>query len=608
MKSPRAEYEGLRERFSELQRILSVRSRRFSQARLATFLLGIALAIWTIESGRLLGWLFLATTIVVFVTLVILHGRVRRAEWHARARRDLAVLGLARLERAWPQLPIWRAPAGSAGHAYADDLDLFGHGSLTQLLGPPGSPHGRARVIDWLLTLPDPAETRVRQDAVRELSPLVDYRDELTLRARAMAAVPTDDVAAFTAWCEEKEAALKVWQRAALFLVPAALWAALALKFAGIVPGNLWLAPALLALAITLTGWGARARRTFAQVFEHDRMFEHLPDLLGHIADHDYNAVRLQGIRGALRHTGESPRTELERLRRIAHLSELRRSTLYIPIQLLTLWDQHVLNRLYAWRRRNGPNVRPWLEAAADMEALAALATLSHDNPEWGYADIDVATDRVDAKALGHPLIKPDDRVDNDVTVGPRGTFLLVTGSNMSGKSTLLRSIGTNLVLARLGAPVCAHVLTTPVALPCVSIRVQDSISGGVSFFMAELQRMRQIVALAEEAPGARTTCVFLLDEMLHGTNSAERRIAARTIIVRLVRAGAIGAVSTHDLQLGAEPELQPLAVRIHFSETVVKENGRPAMTFDYKVRPGDATSTNALILLDLMGLAESGS
>jgi hypothetical protein len=601
--NPRAEYEHLRDHYTELQRALATRSRRVSLARLTTFLGAVALATWALESGSTVAWALTATMIPVFIALVAIHTRVRRAEWHASARRDLARLGLARLERDWLRLPAWPPPTESAHHAYADDLDLFGRGALTQLLGAPGSPHGRARVIEWLLDLPAADETRARQEAVRELGPQVDFRDELTLRAHGMVSVPTDDVAAFTRWCEEKDAPLSIWRHALLYIVPLALWVAIGLQVRGIVQENVWLIPAFAALAITFTGWGARARRTFAEVFEHDRLFEHLPDLLGHIAEYDYQAPRLQRVRKALRKSGDSPRAELERLRRIAHLSELRRSTVYLPIQLLTLWDQHVLNRLHAWRRRNGANVRGWLDAAADMEALSALGTLAHDNPEWGYADIQETADRVDGKALGHPLIKPAERVDNDVTVGPRGTFLLVTGSNMSGKSTLLRSVGTNLVLARMGAPVCARAFTVPVAIPCVSLRVQDSISSGVSFFMAELKRVREIVTLAERAPQEGWTCVFLLDEMLHGTNSAERRIAARTVITRLVRSGAIGAVSTHDLQLGAEPELQNLALRIHFSETVEKQDGRPLMTFDYKIRPGDATSTNALVLLELMGL-----
>ena len=584
--------------------MLAVRSRQISWARLGTFIAGALLVIWAIQGGGPFAWIVTALAVVVFGMLVFFHDRIWRAEKYAAGRRDLAALGIARLDRDWKRLPVWEAPPERSGHPYASDLDLFGRGALTQLLGAPGSPHGRARVYEWLLDLPRPDETAARQVGVHELSQRLEYRDELTLHARGMNNVPGEDIADFVAWCEEIPSPEPWWLKAAIFVVPLALWAALGLRISGVSSGNAWLLPALAAVAITFGPWGTRARNTFGRVFRHDKIFHNLPDLVGHIAEHEYVAPRLEAIHLALHKSGDTPRIELDRLRRIEQMAEMRRSTFYLFIQLLTLWDLHVLRRLLAWQKRNGRNMRGWLDAAADMEALSALATLAHDNPDWNYATIKEDADRVVATALGHPLLQPSERVDNDVTVGPRGTFLLVTGSNMSGKSTLLRSIGTNLVLARVGAPVCARALALPLAVPCVSIRVQDSIASGVSFFMAELQRMRDIVALAERAPEEGWTCIYLLDEMLHGTNSAERRIAARTIIARLMRAGAIGAVSTHDLQLGAEQELRDHAARIHFSETVHKENGRPVMTFDYKLRPGDATSTNALVLLELMGLA----
>jgi hypothetical protein len=602
-KTPLAAYESLRDRYTELQRVLAARSRRFSWARLLTFIAAVLLAVWAMQTGNRLAWILTLATIPTFITLVVFHDRVRRAERHAAGRRHLATLGIARINRTWDKIPLWPAPPGIVAHPYGYDLDLFGIGSLTQLMGEPGSPQGRTRLVHWLVELPPPEETRARQEAVRELGPQLDYRDELKLAAGGMSSVAPAEVAAFTDWCRETGNTFAPWQRALFVIIPIALWATALPKLMGLWSANAWILPAAASFAITFGPWGTRTRNIFTRVFTRDALFHQMPDLLGHIAEHDYTAPRLQQLRAALRKSGDSPRAELERLRRIAHLSDMRRSTVYPIVQLLTLWDQHVLWRLDAWRKRAGTGVPGWIEAAADMEALSGLATLAHDNPAWSYAEIREDADRIEAKALGHPLLAPADRVDNDVTVGPRGTFLLVTGSNMSGKSTLLRSIGTNIVLARVGAPVCAQALTLPVALPCVSMGVQDSIASGVSFFMAELKRVREIVTLAERAQQEGWTCVFLLDEMLHGTNSAERRIAARTVITRLVRAGAIGAVSTHDLQLGAEPELRDLAVRIHFTETVRSDNGRPVMTFDYKIRPGDATSTNALVLLEIMGL-----
>jgi DNA mismatch repair ATPase MutS len=205
------------------------------------------------------------------------------------------------------------------------------------------------------------------------------------------------------------------------------------------------------------------------------------------------------------------------------------------------------------------------------------------------------------AEALGHPLLPPASCVPNDVELGPPGTFLLVTGSNMAGKTTLLRSIGTNAVLAQAGAPACARRLVLPPLRVHTSMRVSDSLEAGVSLFMAELLRLRGVVNAARE--GGPVPVLFLLDEMLHGTNTAERQVAARRILAHLLRCGAVGAVSTHDLELGDTAELRAAAHAVHFREEVSNGKDGATMSFDYVLRAGPASSANALKLVELMGL-----
>jgi DNA mismatch repair ATPase MutS len=242
-------------------------------------------------------------------------------------------------------------------------------------------------------------------------------------------------------------------------------------------------------------------------------------------------------------------------------------------------------------------------------EALAALATLAHDNPEWVFPTLEPAADTLEAQGLGHPLLPAANRVVNDVAVGPPGTFLLVTGSNMSGKSTLLRAIGVNAVLAGAGGPVCARSLQLPPVALWTTVRVQDSLERGVSFFMAELQRLKLVVDAAREQRERGGPRVFyLLDEILQGTNTVERQIAARRIIAFLVSTGAIGAVSTHDLALADAPELAGSVRPVHFTDIVGDGVDRPVMSFDYRLRPGVATTTNALRLMELVGLDLDGS
>ncbi len=206
-------------------------------------------------------------------------------------------------------------------------------------------------------------------------------------------------------------------------------------------------------------------------------------------------------------------------------------------------------------------------------------------------------------------MLKPEVAVGNDVEIGPPGTFLLVTGSNMSGKSTLLRALGTNIVLAQAGGPVCARLLRLPPVVLATSIRVQDSLEQGVSYFLAELKRLKCVVDAAKRVrmEGDRTL-VFLLDEMLHGTNTVERQIAARAVLAHLLDLGATGMVSTHDLDLVATPTLAGRSRLVHFTESFIEEADRPALTFDYTLRPGLATSTNALKLMEMVGLPVSST
>jgi DNA mismatch repair ATPase MutS len=280
----------------------------------------------------------------------------------------------------------------------------------------------------------------------------------------------------------------------------------------------------------------------------------------------------------------------------------------WLPIHAFTLWDFHVLRALEHWKAGVGARVRDWLTAVADVDALSALAGLAFEEPGWCMPEL-VRVDGngppvFEARDLAHPLLPHDVRVANDVSVGPPDSFLMVTGSNMSGKTTLLRAIGANVVLAHAGGPVCARSLRMPPLRLRTSMRIEDSLEEGVSLFMAELRRLKTIVDAATEC-AQQGTCIllYLLDEILHGTNSAERQVAVRRVVAHLLQAGAIGAISTHDLELADAEPLRSARHPVHFQETVGDGADSPAMSFDYKLRSGIATSTNALKLVRLVGL-----
>lgn len=613
---PAAVYGERATRFARLRDDLARRSRLLSHGRIAVFVLLIILSLLLERAPSLLSGAATALAAAVFLALVGVHRRTRRRErWLA----DLAALneaGLDRLARRWDRLPI-RPPSRSVeGHAYAADLDLYGRASLSQILGPVATPFGSATLDEWLLSGAAPAVVLERNQAVRELALLHDLRDALALHGRAARAIRLRDIERFLAWAESPGWALgRTWIRVLAWLLPLATWLLGIAHIAGLIDRSFWLLPLIATFAAYAT-LGARARGVFDQAFGREPLFTYYPDMIRAVGAASFHSPLLQAIARRFVQEEVPADSRLHRLQRLMHRADLRMSSMHVPVFLLTMWDVHVLLSLERWQRACGMAVRDWLAALGEIEALGALATLAHDQPLWAFPEFvgeasaasAFSPDAIFAAAdLGHPLIADDVRVVNDVRVGPPGTFLLVTGSNMSGKSTLLRALGLNAVLAQAGAPVCAARLRMPPLEVHTSIRVQDSLARGVSYFMAELERLKQIVDAAHRVRHDRSvTLLFLLDEILHGTNTAERRIAATRVIRHLVDTGAIGAATTHDLELAEEPALASTAQLVHFSETFDDVDGASTLSFDYRLRSGLATSTNALTLMRIVGLPDS--
>lgn len=594
-------------------------------------------ALWLGQGGLLmLAGLFA----LGFVASFIHHGRV-----DATLRRYTELLaineeGQLRLQRDWDALPLRQppsaaapqprralqvfapfsvvtaprapapAPAAAPADGLAHDLDLLGRESLQHLLNTPAMPVGLATLRDWLLVPAPAAEARARHAAVAELAPLHDFRDELALQGRLLGAAQTG-YEQFLRWAEGQPwLPGHGWLLWAARLLPLATLTLAVLQWLGVLAAPLWLLGVAAGVVLTAT-MGRSVDRVLDEVSERQVVFAAYAALFAHITSQPFTAPALCGLQANLTAGGQSADAQMRRLARIMALADLRGWMFFYPVQVATLWNVHVLWLLERWQAVAGSYARDWLAALGQAEALAALATLAHDNPGWAFPELldarpaDPVEPLLAAQALGHPLLPPAQRVDNDVTLGPAGRLLLVTGSNMSGKSTLLRAIGLNVVLAQCGGPVCAGELRlSPVEL-ATSMRVQDSLNQGVSYFMAELQRLKQVIVAAEQAQGGARTLLFLLDEILHGTNSSERQIAARLILLRLLALGATGAVSTHDLALADTPELAVASDLVHFSEQFARGPDGPSMHFDYRLRPGIATSTNALKLMEMIGLTQ---
>ncbi|HXU30436.1 MAG TPA: DNA mismatch repair protein MutS, partial [Thermoanaerobaculia bacterium] len=548
--------------------------------------------------------------LAVFLGLLGNHEKVIREEKRRGELVKIQEEALARLARDWNALPLPNLP--STDSALARDLGLFGRASLGQLLGTARTPPGRKTLVAWLSTPAATPEIRARQEAVRELTPEIELRQSLELEARTMVEA-NPDIEPFLAWAEGEP-----WLLRRPFLLYLARFSAVAtvvllgFVFAGLVPFAVWSILPLLNFAFSF----AVARPfhgSFDRVAARERDFVSYAALFRLLEGRRSTSPKLAALIEATTADGVSAYGQIDLLRRRLALADVRLSApTHFVLQSLVLWDFHALERLERWQVTAGPRARGWLAALGEIETLAALATLAHDQPEWTFPEVLEAAEpagetpqiqTLRAVDLGHPLLSDAERVGNDVAVGPPGTFLLVTGSNMSGKSTLLRSLGVNIVLAQAGGPVAARSLTLPPVTLGTSILVEDSLASGVSFFLAELQRIRSIVDQAEAARREGRTLLYLLDEILRGTNSAERQIAVREILLRLLAAGAIGAISTHDLALAELPELAEVAHTVHFRESFEDRHGETAMTFDYHLREGVAPTTNALKLLAMVGL-----
>ncbi len=606
---PRAHYRARRAEGEERAGALELRLRRTSHLRIGAFLLWVAplLLLETLDRDR---WpVALAVAAIglgLFALLVFRHRSLRRDRDEAVLTARIAAEGLARLDRRWDELPPPPLVDAPRDHPSAQDLDLVGHASLAHLLGRVHTGPGREELRRLLLDPPDPLPTlRTRQDAVLALAPHATFREDFERLARTWEGEERPGgAAAFFEWATAPGLGpeLRHHLRLARFLALFTPLATTGWLLGWGVPGLVPLAGAVAAFVLQRrTGSAIHARLGAAEAGEGSvrrwslllRRMEELPG----------DAERLVSLREAVREPAPGAARALRSLLRILDWGSVRYSAFaHYPLVALLAWDLHILWWLERWQRRHGPAVGAWIRALGEMEALVTLAGLAHDHPDWCRATFDADEgEGIRADALGHPLLPPERCVRNAVELPGPGRLLLVTGSNMAGKTTLLRALGTNQVLALAGAPVSAGSFRTRLLVPWTTMAVRDSLTEGVSLFLAELRRLRRVVDAAESGP-----VLYLLDEILQGTNSAERRTAARIVLERLLGSGAVGAVTTHDLTLADTPLLRSRSVDVHFREEVREVEGRRTLTFDYRLRPGPATSRNALLLLELVGLGPS--
>ncbi len=531
--------------------------------------------------------------------------------------------GLARLDDAWAGTGERGDEFADPQHLYAADLDLFGDGSVFQRLCAARTRRGMATLAGWLLSPAASDVVRARQAAIDELTPNLDLREDLAvLGDDTRAAV---DAQALSAWGTAPAAfdspALLTAGRIASVAGALALAAGVAYALAGVRSLDLsdgvrsllgwYFVAAVVGVAVVQLRIQPAAARVYEGIDSAARHVALLGGLLGRMEAERFHAARLAELRARLDVDGEPPSRQVARLTRLMEHVDSRHNAFAWLLGFFLVSDVHLAHAVERWRLASGPKLGTWLDTVGEMEALASLAAYRFERPDDGWPELADGTPCFEAQALAHPLLNAE-AVANDVRLDAHPQVLVLSGSNMSGKSTLLRAIGVNAVLAQAGAPVRARRLRMSPLAVGASIRIVDSLQDGSSRFHAEILRLRAILdrtgtsatspknaSFTDESPALAKPVLFLIDECLHGTNSHDRRIGADAVVQGLVKRGAIGLVTTHDLALTAITDaLGPRAENVHFTDHLT--NGR--LCFDYRLRPGVVGKSNAIELMRSVG------
>lgn len=565
--------------------------RRIGNVRLAVFLAAAFLAWSAFKSEALSPW-WLLLPACAFVALLAWHGRVLQKLRRLRNAVEFYDRGLARLEERWEGTGESGERYADPSHPYAQDLDLFGKGSLFQLLCGARTLGGEQTLASWLKAPASLEEIRSRQDAVDELRSRLDLREDLAVLGTDVSAGVDPDLLRQWGRNPSRFGSLPLRILAAML---ALLTVAAAVVWA--VAGNhLWFFLMILVEMIFLYRQRHSVRPVVSGAEKACQDLQLLSLVLARLEKEQFAADRLARLRAALDREGRSPSGLIAQLNFLIVLLDSRRNQFFAPFAFLLLWEMQLAYFVEDWRRSHGHAISGWLEAIAELEALSSLAGYAYEHPEDPFPELVESAPHFEGCGLGHPLLHAEKCVRNDVSLTPDMRVLVVSGSNMSGKSTLLRTIGVNAVLALAGAPVRAHSLRIAPMTIGASIRILDSLQEGTSRFYAEITRLQQIVTLAS----GPLPLMFLLDELLAGTNSHDRRIGAEAVIKGLADRNAVGLLTTHDLALAHIADaLAPHACNVHFEDHI--ENGR--IRFDYRLRQGIVRKSNALELMRSIGL-----
>lgn len=583
--------------FDQKAEALKAKYIKFSVVRLILFVIGIGLFIYAVSS--------FAWYIVVLYTFIFLLGFARFVFWHLKIQKQqkhfefLSIVNKNELSALKNDTSVFDGGKEfiDVEHPYSVDLDIFGDYSFFQYCNRTSTAIGKHCLANYLKKVADKQEIKLRNEAITELQPMYDWRQDF--QAFGMS---TDDeiqhVKALKIWLKEppfvkgNQLLIAASYFAPIWMILSILITVLYLPWQAIL---LFLIPPALILKNTLD----RVNKTHVQTTHAEKILAFYADLIHHIEQKDFNSEKLTTLKKAFLNNEKTASSNIRRLSYIIRQLNVRYNAFAIILNIISLWDLHWVRSLEKWKAAQQDHLLDWFESLQEFEALISFATLHFNNPEWTFPQI-FDDPHFTGEEIGHPLIDLSERISNDLEMPTEGHIKLVTGSNMAGKSTFLRTIGLNIVLAMSGAPVCAKKFELPMLDVYTSMRTQDALHESTSSFYAELKRLKFIIEAVEDRKPGENDVFFLLDEILKGTNSKDRHTGSKALIRQLIKSQGSGIIATHDLELGALEAEAKGTVENLCIEVEVKND---ELFFDYKIKKGISQSFNATLLMKNMGI-----
>lgn len=565
--------------------------------RLATFLIGVAVVSWLyFQDLNRSGTLALGLFLLVFIGLVMKYSQVKSELIRIRSRIKVNQMFIDRINGQWTNFTDSGMDFENSKHPYSSDLDIFGRNSLFQWINVGNTYYGRTILKEYLATSEKNSTIiHKRQEAVKELATKTSFTEELQCEGMIAERISQHPEALIGPIEIVQAQSISNGVRAIFYVLPAITIASIVAVLLGL-PISPYIPLAMLTMQIILTAIGfIKAASTLGAVYLFKDSFAAYRNFIQLVEKEPFQSPYMIELKGKLYEKGVPVSKQLDDLEKVNTAIDMRNSALlYFLLNALFLWDYHCIFALEKWQRKHGKNVRKWLETIGTIEALSSLSVTARINTDWSYPEFMDRGLEISCKQLGHPLITADKRVSNDITV--KNNLGIITGSNMSGKTTMLRTIGINLVLAYAGAPVCAKEMRCSMMDIFTSMRITDDLNSGISSFYAELLRIKTIIEFSKE----QKPMLFLIDEIFRGTNSKDRIIGAKSVLKNLSKEWVIGLISTHDFELcDLEREKGTRIINYHFTEHYINNE----IKFDYVLRTGRCQTTNARYLMKMVGI-----